>query len=98
MYRLCWSKFTDPQTPIVQQYYQLFLEPTSGNDVPITPQVNVSVRTQSAVATGLQLQVGSTPALSVHHVGMLFLHLASDHFMLSMSPASSLIPTVVLRI
>ena len=57
MCRLCWSKFMDPQTPVVQQYYQLFLEPTAGNDVPITPQVNVSVRAQSAVATGLQLQV-----------------------------------------
>lgn len=60
-HRLCWSEFVDPQTAIVQQYYQLFLDPASGDDVPITPRVNVSVHAQSAVATGLQLQVAPLP-------------------------------------
>ena len=60
-HRLCWSQFVDPQTPIVQQYYQLFLDPASGDDVPISPKVNVSVHAQSAVATGLQLQVKPVP-------------------------------------
>ncbi len=58
----------DPQTPIVQQYYQLYLDATSGDDVPITSQVNVSVQAQSAVATGLQLQVKSLLLLYVRHV------------------------------
>ena len=57
MHRLCWSRFADPQTAIVQQYYQLFLEAISGADVPITPPVNLSVRADTAVAGNLQLQV-----------------------------------------
>ena len=59
MYRLCWSKFSDTQTPVVSQYYQLFQVAASsnGSDVPITRQVNVNLSAYSAVASGLQLQV-----------------------------------------
>ena len=61
MRRACWDKFVDEQTPVVQQYYQVFQdEPQGSSGQPITAPTNISLQSTSTVVTGLQLQVCST--------------------------------------
>jgi hypothetical protein len=59
LHRVCWSRFYDPQTPVVRYFYQVFQlgGGPNGSDVPIIPPVNVSLNATSAEATNLQLQV-----------------------------------------
>lgn len=59
MHRACWSRFYDPQTPVVRYFYQIFElgGGPNGSDLPITPPINVSLNAISAQATNLQLQV-----------------------------------------